>query len=358
MRSIALPQSERKELIQGMKRETQPSCRLRRHIVLLRADGYAPPEIAAVLYCSRTTVYAVCQRFGRAGERAFADRQRRGPRPKLDQAAQRQIETLVEEGKPWVYGWLRSRWSCQLLALQLLAERGVVVSRQTIGRALHHWGFRWRRPRPVPPPPDPRQKRRRLLQILKILRELVRAGFFFQDETRLDLNPRVGFAWMRRGRQQQLPTPGTNRKLWISGALNWLTGRLHWVVGPQKNSELFVKLLNELRPIYRCYRQLHLVMDNDGSHTSGQVHQYLQESAGRIALHPLPARSPQDNPVELIWWGLHEAITRNHGCKNLEELLTWAERYLEQQQPFALHLGKDYQKLERSPPKRARVQLS
>ena len=119
-----------------------------------------------------------------------------------------------------------------------------------------------------------------------------------------------------------------------------------------------MKLLNELRPIYRCYRQLHLVMDNDGSHTSGQVHQYLQESAGRIALHPLPARSPQDNPVELIWWGLHEAITRNHGCKNLEELLTWAERYLEQQQPFALHLGKDYQKLERSPPKRARVQLS
>jgi len=153
MRSIALKQSERKDLIQAMKRETRPSHRLRMHIVLLLTDGHAPREIAAVLYCSRTTVYVVCERFGQAGERAFADQQRRGPRPKLDEAAQQQIEKLVEQGKPWVYGWLRSRWSCQLLALQLLAERGVAVSRQTVGRALHRWGFRWRRPRPVPPPP-------------------------------------------------------------------------------------------------------------------------------------------------------------------------------------------------------------
>ncbi len=237
------------------------------------------------------------------------------------------------------------------MALQLWAERGLGVSHETIRRTLHRLGFRWRRPRPVSPPKNPEEKRQRLLHILMVLRQLARAeGFFFQDETKLDLNPRVGFAWMRRGQQQPLPTPGTNRKLWISGALNWVTGCFHWVVGPRKNSELFLKLLNELRCTYRCHRRLHLAVDNDGSHRSGLVKEVVRESRGRLCLHPLPAWSPEDNPVELIWWGLHEAITRNHRCADLGQLLGHAERYLEERQPFHLELGKDYQALQRSPP--------
>jgi putative transposase len=81
----------------------------------------------------------------------------------------------------------------------------------------------------------------------------------------------VGFCWMRKGKQKPLPTPGTNRKVWISGALNFRTGRFHWVMGERKNDQLFMKLLKELRRIYRCHRSLHLAIDNDSSHTSGRV---------------------------------------------------------------------------------------
>src|SRR5215218_6256586 len=58
---------------------------------------------------------------------------------------------------------------------------------------------------------------------------------FFQDETKLETNPKVGFCWMRRGKQKPLRTPGTNRKVWISGALNFATGRLHWVSGRRRD---------------------------------------------------------------------------------------------------------------------------
>jgi len=245
------------------------------------------------------------------------------------------------------------------LALQLFCERGVAVSRETVRRTLHRWDFVWRRTRPVPPPADPEQKRQRLQELLQALQELARGeGFFYQDESKLELNPRVGFLWRRRGQQQELPTPGSNRKVWICGALNWLSGRFHWVSGPSKNSELFLKLLTELRRTYRCYRCLHLALDNDSSHTSGTVKAYVDESGERIQLHPLPARSPESNPVELIWWGLHEAVTRNHRCPELTEVLEFAERYLEEKQPFNLHLGKVYRKLQRSPPEHAGVHLS
>ncbi len=138
----------------------------------------------------------------------------------------------------------------------------------------------------------------------------------------------------------------------LSGALRWSTGRFHWVVGERKNDELFLKLLEELRSIYRPDKQrLELAVDNDGSHTSKRVERYVVEDCGgRLRLHPLPAWSPQANPVELIWWGLHEAVSRNHNCEELGDLVQFAEGYLQERQPFRLKLAEDYEQLGRSPP--------
>ena len=81
MQSFNLASEERKNLNRKMTRERQPSRRLRMHIVLLCAEGRSPTEIGRVLFCSRTTVYAVVARFVREGQAAFNDRTRRGPKP-------------------------------------------------------------------------------------------------------------------------------------------------------------------------------------------------------------------------------------------------------------------------------------
>jgi putative transposase len=321
------------------------------HIVLLCAEGSSPTEIARVLFCSRTTVYAVVARFIREEQAAFNDRKRRGPKPLLEEPANEYIERLVEEESPTSHGWLRSRWSCKLLAMELFKEQAAVVSRETLRRGLHRLGFRWRRPRPVPPEKDSEdrreQKQRRLLDVLSMVKE---AGSFFQDETRLETNPKVGFCWMRKGKQRPLRTPGTNHKVWISGALNFSTGRLHWVRGERKNDELFMELLDQLRRTYRCHRQLHLAVDNDSSHTSKRVERYVEDSGGRICLHSLPSWSPESNPMELVWWSLHEAVSRNHERCALDDLVEFAEGYFKERQPFRLKLGEVYEQLERSLP--------
>jgi putative transposase len=225
MQNIIIAPQQRNSLIQKMKREVKPSRRLRMHIALLAADGRSPTEISRTLFCSRTTVYTIASRFLREGHSAFDDIRRRGPRPLLGQEANERLEQLLEEDSPTGHGWLRSRWSCKLLALQFLRERAATVSRETVRRALHRLGFRWRRPRPVPPEKGSEEqieeKRTRLEDVLQMTEE---AASFFQDETKLETNPKVGFCWMRKGRQKPLHTPGTNRKVWISGALNFATG--------------------------------------------------------------------------------------------------------------------------------------
>ena len=122
---------------------------------------------------------------------------------------------------------------CKLLTLEMFRERSLVVSQETVRRMLHRLGFRWRRPRPVPPPRDPKENRKRLQAILKMLQQ---EWSFFQDESKLELNPRVGFCWMRQSKQKHLRTPGTNQKVWISGALHYCTGRFHWVTGKRKTT--------------------------------------------------------------------------------------------------------------------------
>lgn len=352
MENIIIAPSERKSLIIEMKREWKPNRRLRMHIALLASDGRSPTEISGVLFCSRTTVYAVASRFRQEGRAAFDDRQRRGPRPLLSEKANKRLERLLEEDSPTEHGWLRSRWSCKLLAVQLLGERVAFASRESARRALHRLGFRWRRPRPVPPEKGSEEqievKRARLEDVLRMTEQ--EAGSFFQDETKLETNPKVGFCWMRKGKQRLLRTPGTNRKVWISGALNFATGRFHWVSGERRNDELFIRLLDQLRRTYRCHGQLHLATDNDGSHVSKRVKKYVEDSGGRVNLHPLPSWSPESNPVELVWWSLHEAVSRNHECEGLDDLVEFAEGYLEERQPFRLKLGEVYDHLERPPP--------
>jgi transposase len=115
MENITIVPQERECLISEMKREMKPSRRLRMHITLLASEGLSPTEIARVLFCSRTTVYAVVSRFLREGRAAFDDRKGRSPVPLLDKETDERIEELLEEDSPVEHGWLRSRWSCKLL---------------------------------------------------------------------------------------------------------------------------------------------------------------------------------------------------------------------------------------------------
>jgi transposase len=82
--------------------------------------------------------------------------------------------------------------------------------------------------------------------------------------------------------------------------------------------------LDDLRRALRRYRVVHVVCDNARPHkpeTSRVVREYLGRWGGRVELHYLPKYAPECNPVERVWWRLHEAVTRNHRCQDIEQLL-------------------------------------
>jgi transposase len=149
----------------------------------------------------------------------------------------------------------------------------------------------------------------------------------FADEVDVNLNPKVGCMWMRRGQQAAVETPGTNDKRYLAGSIHWRTGRVFLTEGlPRegRSAALFCRHLDDLRRALRHYGVIHVVCDNARAHKPEKallVRDYLGRWGGRVKLHYLPSYAPECNPIERVWWRLHEAVTRNHRCQSMEELL-------------------------------------
>jgi putative transposase len=335
MSSIALAPDERKALLGYLRQSPDPQLRQRAHILLLLADGYSWALIGAVLYCSSRTIARWKGRFQEGRVEALLGLPR-GAKPFFSAGRWPALVLhWVTKLTPRAFGFLRSRWNCALIAVLLRRDYHIAVSRETVRRWLHQEEVVWRRPRPVLKRQDPRKE-----EILQDLRELLLGlpddeTVVFEDEVDVNLNPKVGCMWMLKGEQAEVVTPGDNEKRYLAGSLHWRTGKLIATEGPKRDGALFVKHLDELRCRLRRYKKIHLILDNAKFHYDSRVlWEFLGEHADRFVFHFLPKYAPELNPIERIWWVLHEQITRNHQCQTLEELVDLVFAWLADRKRF------------------------
>jgi putative transposase len=336
--SISLARAERNTLLDYYRAHPDPAVRLRAHIVLLLADGRSWALITAMLFTSSQTIARWQRRFAKDRVEGLFGKARGSPaRTAVHWIAQ--AITWVAERTPRAFGLFRSRWSCATVVLLLWQEHQVRVSRETVRRWLHQHELVWRRPRPVLGPKDPRRQ--------AILAELGRQmaataadeTWVFMDEVDVNLNPKIGPMWMRRGQQAEVVTPGDNEKRYVAGSQHWRTGAVILTLGEPgqgRNAELFVRHLEDLRRRLRRYRRIHVLCDNAKPHACRKVAAYLKAHGDRIVLHYLPRRAPECNPIERVWWHLHDEITRNHSCKTMQDLLELVLGWLQDRNPLAV----------------------
>ncbi len=336
MTGIRLTDEERNDLLDHYRRDPDPQVRLRAHLLLLLADGHTWATIAAVLFTSPATIARWQRRFGQGGLGVLRGRPR-GRQRSWVHAWAAVVVGWVLELAPARFGFARSRWSCAAVAVVLRDDHAVPVSRETVRLWLRSAGLVWRRPRPVLQPKDPKREAK-----LEALRQLLHGlppdeTAVFQDEVDVHTNPKIGSLWMRRGQQAAVPTPGTNAKRCLAGSIHWRTGQVFLTEGRPKEGRsagLFCRHLDDLRRAFRRYRVIHVLCDNARSHDCAAVAAYLAEWGHRVAVHYLPTYAPECNPIERVWWRLHEAVTRNHRCPSMEELLDLTFAWLRCRMPF------------------------
>ena len=307
------------------------------HILLLCAAGRTPTEIAACLFCSRSSVYRIVRayRAGRLGIQVDPDGQ-------LSIAVRltvlipwlvRSLGALLKAA-PRTYGWCRTRWSCATLAATLQAKHGIAVSAETVRRWLHEIGWVWKRAKLVAKDDDPHRIER--LARIRFQHEHLQAQevMVFVDELDMHLLPKVGAAWMPQGTQAAIMTPGKNEKHYLAGALHLATGQVLYCLGPRKNNGLFRDLLALLDATYpaRQIARIYVVADNYCIHKAKAVAQWLA-SHPRFVVLWLPTYCPRANPIERAFGDVHDKCTWNHKRKRLRDVVQDVEQHIRENGP-------------------------
>ena len=288
---LEIPPEEQGQM-RAILRRTRYGYLLAFHILLLCAVGRNPTEIAAFLFCSRSSVYRIVRAY-RAGSLGI----RIDPDGQLSIAVQstilmpwltRSLGALLKKA-PRAYGWCRTRWSCATLAMTLQAKHGIAVSAETVRPWLHEIGWVWKRAKLIAKDDDPHRIDR--LAWIRLHHETLQAHevMVFADELDIHLLPKIGAAWMLQGTQDEIMTPGKNEKHSLAGALHLATGQVLYCLGPRKNNGLFralLTLLDHTYPVHQITR-IYVVVDNYCIHKAKAVEQWVA-SHPRVSAFGLP----------------------------------------------------------------------
>jgi putative transposase len=342
---VDIPQEEQAQMLAALRR-ARYGYLLALHILVLCAAGRNPTDIAAVLFCSRSSIYRTVRAY-RAGTLGWEhDDQGRlvppGRTTVLVPTLRRSLLAMLKTS-PRVYGWCRTRWSCATLALTLQAKRGFTVSAETMRRWLHEVGWVWKRAKLVAKDDDPHRVAR-LARIRCCFEQLkVYEALVFADELDIHLLPKVGCAWMPKGTQLEVMTPGQNQKHYLAGALELTTGTLHHCLGPRKTNALFRDLLTRLDERYPAeqFTRLYVVVDNYKIHKAKAVEQWLATHP-RVTRLLLPTYCPRANPIERAFGDVHDCCTRIHRRKRLPDLVADVEDHLHLNGPWQYQLSELY----------------
>lgn len=322
----AIPDEER-QLMRKEAQQTHDKNHARRLIAMLMLhQGMTVTDVARLLCAARSSVGRWINWFTLHGVEGLKSL-RPGRAPRWPVADILQLLPLLVQRSPKDFGWLRSRWSTELLALVINRLFDVTLHRSTLHRYLRQADMVWRRAAPTLKIKDPHYEEKRLVIDQALAQEQTAHPVFYQDEVDIDLNPKIGADWMPKGQQKRIATPGQNQKHYLAGALHSGTGRVHYVSGSSKSSDLFISLLETLRRTYRRAKTITLVADNYIIHKSRKVERWLEETP-KFRLLFLPMYSPWLNPIERLWLSLHETITRNHQCRYMWQLLKQVAQFM------------------------------
>ena len=300
---------------------------IRIRIAIMSFGHHSVSYVAGVVGCCESTVRRVWHRFDEHGISGLYDRREDNGDSKLDESYLGRLKELVDL-TPREFGYPRPTWTRESLIEVMASDTGIRIHPTTMSRALQKIKARRGRPRPTVGCPWSKSAKTRRINQLDQLRAKLKPGevLVYEDEVDIHLNPKIGLDWMNCGTQKEVLTPGQNKKRYLAGALNADTGELIVVEGDKKNSDLFLKLLEQLKRTYAKAKKIYVILDNYRIHSSNIVKAALSHHLSNISLQFLPPYCPNENRIERLWKDLHDEVTRNHRHPKLEYLMNdvWA----------------------------------
>ena len=329
---LTVSESDRQQLEAVVGSRSLPSGLVRRaRIILLSAAGVPNKEIAARLEISEPTVGKWRRRFSEFGLPGLHDELRPGrPRSIADERVAELVNTTLTAAPPDE----ATHWSCRTLARQ------AGVSHSTVQRVWHAFGLRPHRHDYFKLSTDPFfvEKVRDVVGLY--LNPPDHALVLCVDEksqcqalqrTQPILPMGLGYS---EGYTHDYVRHGTTN---LFAALDIATGQVIAQCRPRHRHEEFLLFLRHIEANVPADLDVHLVMDNYGTHKHEKVRLWLAQHP-RYHVHFVPTYSSWLNQVE-IWFGIITAKAIRRGSFTsvkalIDKIKRFVESYNQNSAPF------------------------
>lgn len=200
---------------------------------------------------------------------------------------------------------------------------GRSVSRNTLRTILKTAGLSWKKCKKLLAKADPKQREDFVTQFQRLYEQMGQEDvvLIYLDEVHLHQDLEVGYTWSLVGEADWVPStsPGlANRINWF-GAYNFTDGDCFIWENGTCDSETCIQFLQQLYLRFTGEtRKIVLIWDGASYHRSRKV-RALANQLGFTIL-PLPAYSPDLNPIAGLWKWMRAEVTQHYCHATLDEL--------------------------------------
>jgi len=311
--SIKLSPKQKKQLKRIYKSETGRVAR-RAHMVLLRNERYTVEKIAEICLCDSDTVSEAIHRFKKYAYQGLYDQEKSGHPRTLNEEDEKFLLKALRK-TPHEYGYFATVWTIDLMIELFKDYRGKSVGENVVRSALkgHEWEFR--RPKHIPPNVSPLQAEEKNEILRLMINPRPNEILLFGDEADFEWLPYITGAWMPKGEQLEIPTPGKNKVVCCFGFFNPHNSEFFYKLvhsRHNKTAKNFIAMLHQLRSQFSD-KVIHIVVDNASIHDSHTklLKEFRMKYANQVVVHFLPKHSPILNPIERFWRFLKQRICAN-----------------------------------------------
>lgn len=259
--------------------------------VVSLASGGTAEQIAEVLLIDPNTVRNHFKRYREGGLPGLLQVEFRGSDCALSDAELAALDLHVQS---------HLYLTAKAVASWVEDQFGVCYTESGMTAVLHRLDFVYKKPKLVPGKADPAAQEAFLAEYEKLKQNKGENDVIcFMDAVHPQHNPVLGYGWIKRGEDHEVPSNTGRRRVNINGAID--LERLEPVVrfDDTIDAASTIALFAQLLLVYAFATCIYVICDNAAYYRSKAVQEYLKDS--RIKLVFLPPYAPNLNLIERLW---------------------------------------------------------
>lgn len=294
MHTVTIDPEERTQLEQLARTTKDAKTAIRIRVILALGKGHSTAHVAELFLLDEDTVTKLKKKYQK--RRLFSDwlaNACKGYDGKLNDDQQHELEQYVEAetitDAATLVDYIKVHFS------QTYTVNGVT-------KLLHRLGFVYKQTTLIPGKLD-EAKQAAFVQEYEQLKATLKEdeAILFGDGVHPSHNVHATKAWIRKGKEKQVPTNTGRKRLNINGVLNMDTMTTVTHFCDTINAQTTIELYDKIQLAYPDKTAIYLIEDNARYYKNKEVKAYLDDPDCRIRIRWLPAYSPNLNFIERLW---------------------------------------------------------